>query len=152
MNTCKQQNDHHQIHSIMTIRYRYGGPLYLHYRNMKFTYENYEQVNLDFDVYYKMTVIESDHPKLKVGEAIEQITINTKTEQIWYEKGNGEEHEFEVDKLQRKEERRRINKEFKIEANITTKRALRGDDDYHSSDYDVSSDESDYDEQTSENK
>jgi hypothetical protein len=40
--------------------------------------------------------------------------------------------------------RRRLrNREFKIESNITIKRELRDDDDYHSSDYDVSDSDDD---------
>lgn len=120
--------------------------LELQYHGMKFTYAEYARLD-DLDVYNNVTVVQSDHPKLKIGEVVEQVTIYQTTDQIWYEKNNGEDHDYLEDKEMRKAERRRINKEFKIEANITTKRALRGDDDdYHSSDYDVSSDESDYDE------
>jgi hypothetical protein len=113
--------------------------LELQYHGMKFTCESCVQLE-ELDVYNNVTVVQSDHPKLKVGEVIEQVTVNTTTDQIWYEKENGDDHEYLEDKMMRKAEQRRINKEFKIEANITMKRALRGDDDYHSSDYDVSSD------------
>ena len=87
-------------------------------------------------------MIESDNPKIKVGEVIEQITIHPETDEIWYEKNDGTKHEFQVDKL----ERRRIIKEFKLEQRriikefkIAKKRALRCNDEYYSSDYDVSS-------------
>ncbi len=155
----------------MTFQYRHGGPLELHYRDgMKFTYEKYERFNsrgtavphraesdvvrfnLGYDVYNNLTVIESDNPKIKVGEVIEQITIHPETDEIWYEKNDGTKHEFQVDKLERrriikeqrriiKEQRRIIKEQRRIikEFEIAKKRALRCNDEYHSSNYDVSS-------------